>query len=439
MRKSLLLRKNVYKTLVINYLRHFRWLNFWQKQCFCQKLPNVQEMAKKMSAQNARLVKGKRWYVDYELMAENGELSRHRHDFDLNDIADETIREKVGTTLAGHLARFVERLQKTIPSETETETVAGIFLCDAIQDAINSKLSDGKTERTKSDYKYCGAQFLAWLKKNGYGTIPALDFGKKHARAYWSHLGNKKDKRSGKALRGKTLNNQLTLLRALWSEMMDLEHCQTNPFKVIKPALEEEKSRRKFTVEESRIVAQEAQKTNYWLFRGILLQYYCYVRPVELTRLRFRDFDLAAGTVSVQVNKGKPHRRLATIPTSVMHYFRDGKFDQFPVNYHVFGIVEKGDHQFEMSPSTKPCGDDRPYQHHQKLLKRLKKEGKLKDISGLTWYSWKDTGISVHAHSTTPMATKDQAGHTDFDMTLKYYHAPKINDQYKGLPDTLIV
>ena len=394
-------------------------------------------MAKKMFAQNARLVKGKKWYIDYELGAEMGEMTRHRHDFGLNDIVDETIRERVGETLASNLARFVDRLQKNIPGP-EVEKTATIPLSEAMQDAVNSKGSGGKTARTKTDYKYCASQFLAWLKKTGYGSIAAVDFGKKHARAYWSHLENKKDKRSGKNLRGKSLNNQLTRLRALWSEMMDLEHCTTNPFKAIKPTLEEEKIRRNFTPEESCIVAQEAEKTNYWLFRGILLQYYCYIRPIELTRLRFKDFDLGAGTVSVQVNKGKPHRRVATIPTSVMHYFRDGKFDKFPVNYHVFGIVEKGDYQFEMAPSTKPCGDDRPYQQHHKLLHRLKKDGKLKDISGLTWYSWKDTGISVHAHSTTPMATKDQAGHTDFDMTLKYYHAPQINEQYKALPDTLI-
>jgi len=55
----------------------------------------------------------------------------------------------------------------------------------------------------------------------------------------------------------------------------------------------------------------------------------------------------------------------------------------------------------------------------------------------LTWYGWKYTGISAHAPKTSPVATRDQAGHTDFDTTLIYYTPDPVNQEYRALPDDL--
>jgi hypothetical protein len=61
----------------------------------------------------------------------------------------------------------------------------------------------------------------------------------------------------------------------------------------------------------------------------------------------------------------------------------------------------------------------------------------LADIKGLTWYSWKDTGISNNISATSPMSTRDQAGHSSFNMTLTYYSANEVNQEYQDLPDSL--
>lgn len=64
--------------------------------------------------------------------------------------------------------------------------------------------------------------------------------------------------------------------------------------------------------------------------------------------------------------------------------------------------------------------------------------GDLKNIEGLTWYSWKDSGISEHTRKTSPLATKDQAGHADLSITSVYYHPDKTNLEYKALPNDLL-
>jgi len=73
----------------------------------------------------------------------------------------------------------------------------------------------------------------------------------------------------------------------------------------------------------------------------------------------------------------------------------------------------------------------------QKDWVRLKKRGQLKDITGLHWYSWKDTGISLHTRNTSPVATKDQAGHTDLSTTSLYYTPAEVNAEYRDLKNDL--
>lgn len=192
----------------------------------------------------------------------------------------------------------------------------------------------------------------------------------------------------------------------------------------------EEKRRRPFTPEERRVVAGEIEKTDYWLFRGLLLQFFCYVRPVELCRLRFRNFQLAKGLLKVESYQSKTWvARWITLPASILPYFVDGVFDRQPANFYVFG---RG-----IVPGSTPTNEHRMYRRHRNILERLQEDGRLGALDGLTWYSWKDTGISMHSRSTSLLATKDQAGHTSTDMTLIYYQAEQVNAEYLKLENDL--
>jgi hypothetical protein len=91
-----------------------------------------------------------------------------------------------------------------------------------------------------------------------------------------------------------------------------------------------------------------------------------------------------------------------------------------------------------MAPAKVPARVDRPYKKHLGYLKKMQRLGLLGDIDGLCWYSWKDTGITKHLSATTPLATRDQAGHSDMEMTLVYYEAAKVNEEYRLLPNDLL-
>lgn len=388
-------------------------------------------MAKKIFVSKSRLVKGRRWYIDYLVFdTDTHEQRRHRREFDLNDIEDMAVRLAVAERLVNYLDDFIRYDEKTAPTEAPKMATA-----DAVQFALDIKLSSPR-KNTHKCYVTLAMWLQKWLRAKGYAKLPIPEFDKRHARAFfdWYVTGHGQ----GKKYRGVTINNRLRHVRALWAEMVDREICPENPWKTIKPVREEEKKRRVFSQEERRIVAQEVRDTDYWLFRALLLQYYCYVRPVELSRLKFSAFDFATGTVKVEVYKGKkPRIRWATIPKSVLHYFTDPDFSKQPTNYYVFGLPAAANGFQNVGPSPTRAHANRLYKRHRRVLERLKKQKRLHDIEGLTWYSWKDTGITLHAAKTSPLSTKDQAGHQDFDVTMVYYHQQQVNPEYRGLADDL--
>lgn len=76
---------------------------------------------------------------------------------------------------------------------------------------------------------------------------------------------------------------------------------------------------------------------------------------------------------------------------------------------------------------------------HKNVLTHLYNTGQLKNINGLTLYSWKDTGITDALEQMSILSVQDQAGHTTPGMTLKYRHKRRINDQIrKDFPGKLL-
>ena len=382
-------------------------------------------MIKKIFVTKARLVRGKRWHIDYtRLDPVTGKSTRHRQDFSLNDIADETIREHVGTIIVRHIEQFTVQ---NAPPAVQTESEKKETVKEAVTDAQREKMAVPRVNTQKS-YKSIVNAFLAWADKLCYADIPLHEFSAKHAQAYFAYI------KSRKKYKGRTLNNYLVTMRAIWNLLIDQERVAKNPFLKIKPFREEEKERRIFTEDERRVVASYIEKNDYWLFRALLLQYFCFIRPIEISRLKFKAFNFTTGTVVVESFEAKCwKKRTATIPNSIMHYFTDGIFNVQPTNYHILGSVDRQ----QIGPSPKPASENRQYKRHRKYLLRLKEAGELKDITGLTWYSWKDSGISSHVKNTTPLSTRDQAGHSDFQQTLTYYHTDVVNDEYRKVINDL--
>ncbi len=400
-------------------------------------------MAKKTFPTRSRVVDSRpNWYIEYyQIDPETGEISRHRQDFDLNKIADLAVRREVADRIAANIDLFAKAPKdrsaaKSSGISDEVKT-CGLSVAQAVEKMRDLKIGQSDVTSTKNDFRAAAKDFLTWAKRAHYSDMSIEKFTRAHAAGFWDYLATRA-KRGGGLLSGVSRNNRFAMVRAIFGAMVERGLFKENPLGRFRRAKVTEKERRIFTVEERRVVALEAEKTDYWLFRGILLQYYCFIRPVELLRLKMGDFDFKAGTVRVKVKKGRTVRyRYATIPRSVMKYFVDGRFEKYSAGLLVFGITEESPYQFKIGPSNRPGDDDLLYRRHRRILERLRERGELRNINGLTWYSWKDTGISAHAPKTQHLSTRDQAGHSSFQTTLRYYTAPKVIEEYAAIQHDL--
>lgn len=391
-------------------------------------------MAKKTFCLKARVVKGARWYIDYlRVDTETGQQVRHRRDFDLNQIENIEVRQAVAERLVSYIDIFAPSKHGRAADHCVVDKVgAPEMTVQAAIEYVRALKMQLPRKSSRSTYRTVCGKLLRWCGKMGYASISIQDFGRRQARAFWQTL-------LGQEYAGRTLNNYLVAIRTVWNVILEDEHITENPWNKIKPVRSGDKKRRPFTSDERRVIASEIQRTDYWLFRAVLLQYFCYIRPVELTRLHFRDFDLGAGLITVRSADAKSYaKRIVTIPESVLPYFRDNIFSMAPGNYYLFGGCERVGGKTNLVPGVAPVNEMLLYKRHRRVLQRLKTRGDLADITGLTWYSWKDTGISEHTRKTSPLATKDQAGHTDLSITSLYYCPEPVNLEYKGLQNDLL-
>lgn len=387
-----------------------------------QKLPIVAKhiMAKKNILLRARVVTGKRWYIDYTAVdVTTGEEKRRRQGFDLDEIPDLQVRKEVAERLARYLDTFLPAPAGEPPknARSNANTLHNCLYAAVAEKTAGPRKSSGKNYRTVARY------LIEWAGQRAHMPPEWLD--KRQAAAFRDHL-----KKTGKYT-GRTLNNYVNALRTLWYEMQEQETVSANPWAMLKPVREAEKRRRVFTADERRTVAAELQRSHYFLFRAVLLLYYCFIRPAEMCRLRRRNFDLDAGVVLIEKNQAKMWKsRVVTIPRTVLPFFQDERFVKLPANAFVFG-------RGWAPQSLHPLNPVRLMKAHRAVLEALHAAGKLADISGLTLYSWKDTGITTHARKTSPLATRDQAGHHDLAQTMQYYHADMINPEYRDLIEDL--
>lgn len=382
------------------------------------------------------LSKGKCWVIDCKVVCGDTE-TRVRKKFNLNEIEDLTLREKVGSAICDFLKGF--DYTDYLPSNSLEDAKPVVTL----RMKFEERDRDYDRKNTTKTYKTAIDKFVTWATEKDYYDKNYLDFTEKQGREYISFL--KKTKFVGakgvlKPYAPRTVNNNLTLIRTVFSEILKRDKFISNPFSEEKKLRVVGKNRRPFTDQERVAVAKFISEKDYWLFRGLLLQYFCYIRPKEISSLKFKDFDLAKGLVKISVFEAKSWvERYATIPESIMHYFRDGIFDRQPANFYMFGKVGDGSRRAEhkMAPAKIAARDDRPYKKHKAYLNKLKKLKILRDIDGLCWYSWKDTGISNHIHDASPLSTKDQAGHSEMEMTLIYYKKNEVNEEYRKLKNDL--
>ncbi|MFZ2897962.1 MAG: tyrosine-type recombinase/integrase [Saprospiraceae bacterium] len=372
-----------------------------------------------------RLVKAAQgWYIVwYETNPATGELQRFRNTFSLNRIESKAQR----ATRA-----------KAIINEIDISLNAGgyIFagslnaglgvtpLREAMKIARQLK-TQSKSQSTNDSYSSLISIFSTWLKSERLEALPAKAFTRFHAIRFLDHA------RLKRRVGGRTYNNNITLLRSIWNSLLERGYVEVNPWMQVRKVKPEAKERRTFSKKEAAAVASYTARENPGLFAAILLQYYCFIRPNEIRQLRRRDIDLEAGRLAIPAEISKTNKpRLVTLPEKVRQFLSD-RFGNVQESWYLFGPG--------MAPhSRRAQGQDEFYKAHKAVLRHLVTAKTLGDTKGLTFYSWKDTGLTVHSQEIGLLDLMQQAGHHDPKMTMVYIHQGKDNPAFRRLEGPLI-
>lgn len=207
-----------------------------------------------------------------------------------------------------------------------------------------------------------------------------------------------------------TFNNYLTFLRMLSQWWLERGWIDAKPTDGLSPI-----SRRLYHKERTCIPLDVVRKIGEWgkendphFAFACQLLYYCFIRPVEMTRLRIQDFHLNEGTMTIHADASKNRKtQHVTVPRSVLLYgISLGVFNAAMTDY-VFSS--------RLRPGTEQIDPKIFRDHWAKVSKalKLKKEWKF--------YSLKDTGITEMLNRKMgPKMVKDQARHSSLAITELY-------------------
>lgn len=214
-----------------------------------------------------------------------------------------------------------------------------------------------------------------------------------------------------------TRNNYLNFLRVFSGFLVEKGYLKSKPTDGISPISKRlyKKERECIPLEVVGRIAEYCRvKEPDFLFACYLL-YYCFIRPVEMTRLRVRHFNLKACTLTIpgELSKNKTTQTI-TLPKKVILYGIEIGVFSAPADDFIFS--------YRLKPGRDEI-DPKHFRDHWDNVRNalgLKKEWKF--------YSLKDTGITEMCDKeVAPRSVKDQARHSSLAITDIYLEKRKQN------------
>lgn len=207
-----------------------------------------------------------------------------------------------------------------------------------------------------------------------------------------------------------TRNNYLNFLRVFCGFLVEKGYLQSKPTDGISPI-----SKRLYKKEREcipldvvgKIADYCKEKEPDFLFACYLL-YYCFIRPVEMTRLKVRHFNLKECTLTIpgELSKNKKTQTV-TIPKKVIQYGIEIGVFSAPMEDYVFS--------YRLKPGSEEIDPKHFRDHWDNVRKALKLKSEWK------FYSLKDTGITEMCDKNmASIAVRDQARHSSLAITDIY-------------------
>ena len=219
---------------------------------------------------------------------------------------------------------------------------------------------------------------------------------------------------------GQTRNNYLSWLSNFCGWAVDKCYLTTRPTEGI-PYIDKKHLRKKRQVIPTNVVKQIGEwlkKNDPHFLLACQLLYNCFIRPVEMTRLRVGWINIKAGTITIPADAAKNRETMVvTVPKKVLaHAIELGTFHSASEDFLFSFDLRPGSHQV----------DPVIFRHHWDALRKA-----LNLRPEWQFYSLKDTGITeMLDRNIASIAVRDQARHSSLAITEVYTrHLQRANEQ----------
>lgn len=354
----------------------------------------------------ARIVEGSRWYVIiYAVDPETGTMKRKRYGVPqgrTKNARREYARELCDALNARLKTGWNPFFRLADPREyTALEEVLNIYLKQLLK-----MQQDGlRRSNTYADYKSRLSQFMRWNKEQPKPVFYVYQMKADVIDRFLDWLW------VDQQLTPRTRDNYLQTISTFCEWMKSKGYVGENPTASIQKLQGKRKVEKNRTVipkEEMIRIRDWFQEHDRHFLLACYLEYYCFIRPRELSYIKIGDVNVSKGTIAIPASQSKNKKAaVVTVPDTVMKLMVDLK------------VLEKSSDWFLFSWDFLPGKEHRLSKYFadgwHKMAKALKLPSQYK------FYSLKDTGITdLVKDGVDLLAVRDQARHQSLQITDLY-------------------
>lgn len=354
----------------------------------------------------AELRVGKETYVSlYAYDPLSNKLRRKR--YKLNHIESPAERKRYGRELC---ARLNEQLRNGWNPFIETDSGKGYAKFEeAVTDWIRRQerlMKDGVTR--EATYVEYASKVRNLLKYNRNQRIPIVYIYQMDASFLNDFLDYIYIDRGNTA---KTYNNYIRVISVMCKFFLSRGYISTDPCAQIKSISRNrlpQKERNVISSADLRKIYEYLSEHNRHFLLACYLEYYCFVRPKELSMLLVGDISYKSRTILIRKEVAKNRKEeITTMPEVVIRMLIDLDIHTHPDNYYIF------------SENFMPGRDRRSEKTFRDEW--LKMRRKLKLPENYQFYSLKDSGVTDMLEKNIPaIAVRNQARHSSVSVTEIY-------------------
>lgn len=352
---------------------------------------------------------GKDWYVYFFFRSPlTGDLKMFKIRKGLNRI--ENLKER---------RREAERISAAINADLkegwspfvspETKEYEGLTLLQAFEEIYKIKQSSLR-HRSAQHYRSAISLFQDFLDGRNLKHITPVNFTPVLAFAFSDYLVVQKK------YSGKTHNNQVGNAKNFFNILIEREVIDKNPFKSVGKKPEDIGKNIAYPDHMRDMLIEYMKGKDLPIEWAMKLQYYCMLRPNELTMLKGEHFDWEMRKIAVVSGSAKNRRQLYVEIPDVFFEELKAKYYDLPKHYYVFSK--------KLIPGEIRIWRNRLSEAHRKILDVFEIERKY------TLYSWKHTGACAAYKAGVDIYTiMRQLRHHDLNQTMRYFKSMGLTER----------